>query len=91
MLIPFQPYYRTIPACGKCGVVGHRMDACPNPRPDTCGLCGEQVQIVEEEVRVPHDCVPVCSVCGGAHATISRACTAKYGISNAAAPNGRKS
>lgn len=92
MLIPVQPYYRTIPACGKCGVVGHRMDACPNPRPNTCGLCGQQVQLEEEGVRAPHDCVPVCSVCGGAHATNSRACTAKYRrISKTSTSNGSKS
>lgn len=91
MLIPVQPYYRTIPACGKCGVVGHRMDACPNPRPDTCGLCGQQAALVEEGVRAPHECAPVCSVCGGAHATNSRACTAKYRISKVAAQKGGKS
>ncbi|XP_049269872.1 uncharacterized protein LOC125757771 [Rhipicephalus sanguineus] len=91
MLIPVKPYYRTIPACGKCGVVGHRMDTCPNPRPDTCGLCGQQVPLVEEGVRAPHECVPVCSVCGGAHATNSRACTAKYRNSKVAAQQGGKS
>ncbi|KAH9374381.1 hypothetical protein HPB48_001977 [Haemaphysalis longicornis] len=51
MLIPVQPYYRRIPACGNCGVVGHRIDACLNPRPNTCGLCGQQVQLVEEGLR----------------------------------------
>ncbi|KAH9374606.1 hypothetical protein HPB48_017402 [Haemaphysalis longicornis] len=73
VLITVQPYYRTNPACGKCAVVGHRMDACPNPRMNTCGICGQQVQLVEEGMRAPHDCVPVCSVCGGANATLSRA------------------
>lgn len=91
MLIPVQPYYRTIPACDKCGVVGHRKDTCPNPRPDTCGLCAQQVPLVKEGVRAPHECVPVCSVCGGAHATNSRACTAKYRTSKMAAQQGGKS
>ncbi|KAH6948606.1 hypothetical protein HPB50_025227 [Hyalomma asiaticum] len=91
MLIPLQPYYRTIPACDKCGVIGHRKDTCPNPRPDTCGLCSQQVPLVEEGVRAPHECVPVCSVCGGAHATNSRAGTAKYRNPKTAAKQGRKS
>lgn len=30
MLIPVRNYHRTIPACGLCGSVGHRADACPN-------------------------------------------------------------
>ncbi|KAH6923204.1 hypothetical protein HPB50_024867 [Hyalomma asiaticum] len=91
MLIPVQPYYRTIPACDKCGVVGHRKDTCPHPRPDTCGLCAQQVPLVKEGVRAPHKCVPVCSVCGGAHATNSRACTAKYRNPKMAAQQGGKS
>ncbi|KAH7965861.1 hypothetical protein HPB49_011608 [Dermacentor silvarum] len=90
MLIPVQPYYRTILACGKGGVVGHRMDTCANPRPDMCGLCGQQIPLVEDGVRVPHECVPVCSVCGGAHTTNSRACTAKYRKSTVAAQRGGK-
>ncbi|KAH7940684.1 hypothetical protein HPB49_003549 [Dermacentor silvarum] len=88
MLIPVQSYYHTIPACSKGGVVGLRMDACPSPRPDTCGLCGQQVPLVEEGVRAPHECVPVCSVWGGAHVTNSRACTAKYRKSKGAAHRG---
>ncbi|KAH6946057.1 hypothetical protein HPB50_011354 [Hyalomma asiaticum] len=91
MLIPVQPYYRTIPACDKCGVVGHQKDTCPNPRQDTCGLCAQQVPLVKEGVRAPHECVPVCSVCGGAHATNSRACTAKYRNPKMAAQQGGKS
>lgn len=77
MLIPVRNYYRTIPACGLCGSVGHRADACPNTQPNTCGLCGQQAPLVEG-VRAPHECVPRCSVCGGEHATNSRDCTAKF-------------
>ncbi|XP_072144428.1 uncharacterized protein [Dermacentor andersoni] len=89
MVVPVQPYYRTIPACGKCGAVGHRMDACPNLRQDTCGLCGQQIPLVEG-VRAPHECVPKCSVCGGGHATNSRECTAKFRNSKIAAQKGGK-
>ncbi|KAH7949145.1 hypothetical protein HPB49_005599 [Dermacentor silvarum] len=72
-----QPYYRTIPACGLCGTVGHRADSCPNPANAKCGLCGQQAELVEG-VRTPHECNPKCAVCGGSHATNSRECTAKY-------------
>ncbi|XP_077485143.1 uncharacterized protein LOC144095231 [Amblyomma americanum] len=85
MLIPVQNYYRTIPACGYrtipacglCGAVGHRVDACPNTQPSTCGLCGQEAPL-QEGVRAPHECVPRCPVCAGAHATNSRECAAKF-------------
>ncbi|KAH7948906.1 hypothetical protein HPB49_003395 [Dermacentor silvarum] len=72
-----QPYYRTIPACGLCATVRHRVDSCPNPANAKCDLCGQQVELVEG-VRTPHVCNPKCAVCGGSHATNSRECTAKY-------------
>ncbi|XP_050035842.1 uncharacterized protein [Dermacentor andersoni] len=87
MLIPVQTYYRTIPACGLCGVVGHRADACPNTQQNTCGLCGQQAPLVEG-VRAPHECVPRCSVFGGGHATNSRECAAKFRTHKMAAPKG---
>lgn len=87
MLIPVRKYYRTIPACGLCGVVGHRADACPNTQPNTCGLCGQQAPLVEG-VRAPHECVPRCSVCGGGHATNSRECAAKFRTHKMLAPKG---
>ncbi|KAH9378617.1 hypothetical protein HPB48_018867 [Haemaphysalis longicornis] len=68
MVVSVHTYYKTIPAYIQCGVVGHRADACPNLQPDMCGLCELQAPLVEG-VRVPHNCVPRCSVCGGAHAT----------------------
>ncbi|XP_049274288.1 uncharacterized protein LOC125759484 [Rhipicephalus sanguineus] len=87
MLIPVRKYYRTIPACGLCGAVGHRADACPNTQPNTCGLCGQQAPLVEG-VRAPHECVPRCSVCGGGHATNSRECAAKFRTHKMLAPKG---
>lgn len=77
MLIQVRPYQRTIPACGHCGVVGHRIDACPGPRPDKCGVCGQPAQLLDG-ARASHECTPKCSLCGGAHATGDRTCTAKY-------------
>ncbi|XP_077492220.1 uncharacterized protein LOC144103352 [Amblyomma americanum] len=77
MVVSVRNYYKTIPACGQCGVVGHRADACPNLRSNTCGLCGFQASLVEG-VRAPYNCVPRCSLCGGSHATNSRDCAAKF-------------
>ncbi|KAH6940626.1 hypothetical protein HPB50_003353 [Hyalomma asiaticum] len=59
------------------------MDTCPNPRPDACGLCGQQVPPVEEGLSV-------WSVSGGAHATNSRAYAAKFCKSMATAQQGEK-
>ncbi|KAH7949069.1 hypothetical protein HPB49_004808 [Dermacentor silvarum] len=66
-------YKRTIPACGRCGTVGHRADTCPCPDTDKCGLCGHTVPTADG-VKAPHECTPSCAVCGQAHATNSRDC-----------------
>ncbi|XP_075534934.1 uncharacterized protein LOC142570434 [Dermacentor variabilis] len=58
-------------------MVGHRTDVCPGPRPDKCGLCGTAAHLIDGE-REPHECIPRCTLCGGAHATGTRSCTAKY-------------
>ncbi|KAH7965200.1 hypothetical protein HPB49_004644 [Dermacentor silvarum] len=60
MVVSVQNYYKTIPACGQCGAVGHRADACPNLQPNTCGLCGLHAPLVEG-VWALHNCVPRCS------------------------------
>ncbi|KAG0434710.1 hypothetical protein HPB47_018928, partial [Ixodes persulcatus] len=70
-------YKKTIPACVKCGTVGHRADTCPNPNGENGGLCGQKVSVVEG-VRAPHDCQPKCATCGLAHATKSRECAGKF-------------
>ncbi|KAG0432996.1 hypothetical protein HPB47_020323 [Ixodes persulcatus] len=69
-------YKKNIPACVKCGTVGHRADTCSNPNGENCGLCGQKVSVVEV-VRAPHDCQPKCATCGLAHATNSRDSTAR--------------
>ncbi|KAH7949381.1 hypothetical protein HPB49_008921 [Dermacentor silvarum] len=83
MVVSVQNYYKTIPA------IGHRADACPNFQPNTCGLCGLHAPLVEG-VRAPHNCVPRCSVCGGAHATNFRDCAAKFRTPKMAAKKGGK-
>lgn len=70
-------YKRTIPACVRCGTVGHRTDICPSPDNDKCGLCGVTVPTTDG-VKAPHECIPSCAVCGQAHATNSRDCKGKF-------------
>ncbi|KAH6922953.1 hypothetical protein HPB50_020315 [Hyalomma asiaticum] len=70
-------YKRTIPACVRCGTVGHRTDICPSPDNDKCGLCGLTVPTTDG-VKAPHECIPSCAVCGQAHATNSRDCKGKF-------------
>ncbi|KAH6942106.1 hypothetical protein HPB50_000951 [Hyalomma asiaticum] len=70
-------YGRTIPACVRCGTVGHRTDICPIPDNDKCGLCGLTVPTTEG-VKAPHECIPSCVVCGQAHSTNSRDCKGKF-------------
>ncbi|XP_049270208.1 uncharacterized protein LOC125757905 [Rhipicephalus sanguineus] len=89
MLIPVGRYYRTIPACSTCATVGHRADTCPGIKPDTCGVCRQQVPMVEG-VRVPHECQPRCSVCDGEHVTNSRECAAKFRTRKDGTADGKK-
>ncbi|KAH7966865.1 hypothetical protein HPB49_020039 [Dermacentor silvarum] len=70
-------------------VWGRRALRGPNLQPNTCGLCGLHATLVEG-VRAPHKCVPRCSVCGGAHATNSRDCAAKFRTPKMAAKEGGK-
>ncbi|XP_049524073.1 uncharacterized protein LOC125945818 [Dermacentor silvarum] len=82
--VSVQNYYKTIPACGQSAA-----NACPNLQPNMCGLCGLHAPLVEG-VRAPHNCVPRCSVCGGAHATNSRDCAAKFRTPKTAAKKSGK-
>ncbi|KAH6930798.1 hypothetical protein HPB50_019322 [Hyalomma asiaticum] len=77
LLIPVQQYKKTVPACGLCGSIGHRPDACPGPKPDICGLCGSAAALVDG-ARAPHECAPRCSLCAGPHVTGDRTCKARY-------------
>lgn len=71
-------YKRTIPACFRCGTIGHRPDLCPNPQDNRCGHCGETVAVLEDGNMAPHECTPSCIVCGGGHLTGSQDCKAKF-------------
>ncbi|KAH7979905.1 hypothetical protein HPB49_011871 [Dermacentor silvarum] len=76
-LIPVQPYKKTVPACGPCGSIGHRPDACPGPKPDLCGICGKAVPLTDG-ARAPHECTPRCALCAGPHVTADRCCKERY-------------
>lgn len=41
-------YKKTVPACYRCGTVGHRPDACPNPDNRRCIHCGAKVDITPD-------------------------------------------
>ncbi|KAH9384371.1 hypothetical protein HPB48_026378 [Haemaphysalis longicornis] len=77
LLIPVQPYKKTVPACGRCGSVGHRPDACPGPKPDLCGICGKAVPLTDG-ARAPHGCTPRCVLCARSHVTGDRRCKERY-------------
>ncbi|KAH7965780.1 hypothetical protein HPB49_010793 [Dermacentor silvarum] len=77
LLIPVQPYKKTVPACGRCGSVGHRPDSCPSPKPDLCGICGKAVPL-KDGARAPHECTPRCALCAGPHITADRCCKERY-------------
>ncbi|KAH8034774.1 hypothetical protein HPB51_002188 [Rhipicephalus microplus] len=77
LLIPVQPYRKTVPASNQCGSVGHRPDACPGPKPDLCGTCGNTVPLIDG-ARAPHECTPKCALCAGPHVTGDRCCKERY-------------
>ncbi|KAH7973623.1 hypothetical protein HPB49_003462 [Dermacentor silvarum] len=73
LLIPVQRYKKTVPACGRCGSVGHRPDGCPGPKPDLCGICGKAVPLTDG-ARAPHECTPTCALGAGPHVTADWCC-----------------
>ncbi|KAH6943009.1 hypothetical protein HPB50_013700 [Hyalomma asiaticum] len=73
VITPVREYKRTIPACYRCGTVGHRVELCPHPNDQRCGHCGQVVGATEEGMT-PHDCKPSCLVFGEGHLTGSQAC-----------------
>ncbi|KAH6930085.1 hypothetical protein HPB50_009003 [Hyalomma asiaticum] len=76
-VIPVRLYKKTIPACHRCGTVGHRADICPRPQSGRCGRCGSQVATTPEG-PAEHECTPRCLICGGSHLTGAAECRDKY-------------
>ncbi|KAH6923062.1 hypothetical protein HPB50_021392 [Hyalomma asiaticum] len=74
---PVREYKCTIPACYRCGMVGHRVWLYPHPNDQRCGHCGQVVGATDEGMA-PHDCKPSCLVCGEGHLTGSQACEARF-------------
>ncbi|KAH7944370.1 hypothetical protein HPB52_018783 [Rhipicephalus sanguineus] len=75
-MTPVREYKRAIPACYRCGTVGHRVELCPHPNDQRCGHCGQVVD-ASEEGTAPHECKPSCLVCGEGKLTGSQACKAR--------------
>ncbi|KAH7934435.1 hypothetical protein HPB52_024193 [Rhipicephalus sanguineus] len=70
-------YKKTVPACYRCGAVGHRPDACPNPDNRRCIHCGAKVDITPDG-PAEHECQPECLICGENHFTGSAQCVGKF-------------
>ncbi|KAH7979076.1 hypothetical protein HPB49_007973 [Dermacentor silvarum] len=55
-------YKKTVPACYRCGTLGHRADACPDDQ--RCIHCGA---MVTPDDPMEHNCQPKCLICSGNH------------------------
>ncbi|KAH7941406.1 hypothetical protein HPB49_013381 [Dermacentor silvarum] len=75
--VPVRYYKKTVPACYRCGTLGHRADACPNPDDQRCIHCGANVNITPSG-PTKHNCQPKCLICGGNHFTGSAECVGKF-------------
>ncbi|KAH7960787.1 hypothetical protein HPB49_023387 [Dermacentor silvarum] len=75
--VPVRYYKKTVPACYRCGTLGHRADACPNPDDQRCIHCGANVNITASG-PTKHNCQPKCLICGGNHFTGSAECVGKF-------------
>ncbi|CAN7974997.1 unnamed protein product, partial [Ixodes persulcatus] len=75
--IPVRLYKRTIPACHRCGTVGHQADSCPRPQAGRCGRCGSQGATTSQG-PAEHECIPCCLLCGGNHLTGAAGCIGKH-------------
>ncbi|KAH7975403.1 hypothetical protein HPB52_001394 [Rhipicephalus sanguineus] len=70
-------YKKTVPACYRCGTIGHWIDNCPHPDVARCGYWGQKVGASEQGLA-EHECAPLCMVCGEAHLTGSANCKGKF-------------
>ncbi|KAH6933408.1 hypothetical protein HPB50_014779 [Hyalomma asiaticum] len=82
-------YKKTIPACYKCGTVGHWVDNCPNPDTGRCHQCGKTMEDASG-AATQHECQPTCLICGDNHLTGSAACKGKFRPARKPAPPPRK-
>ncbi|KAL1477651.1 hypothetical protein MTO96_035589 [Rhipicephalus appendiculatus] len=65
-------YRKQVDMCHCCGILGHRMDVCPNPQDKVCRGCDAP------NPGPDHRCSPRCKLCGGTQMTADRNCRARY-------------
>ncbi|KAH8036802.1 hypothetical protein HPB51_005807 [Rhipicephalus microplus] len=76
-IVPVRYYKKMVPACYRCGTVGHRPHACSNPDNQRCIPCGVKVELTLEG-PAKHDCQPECLMRGENHFTGSAQCVGKF-------------
>lgn len=69
---------KTIPACFRCGTIGHRAELCPSPNDKRCCHCGQEVGATADGGMDPHEWKPTCLIISESHLTGSQACIGKF-------------